>query len=160
MQKWQLQTCADLQALSLSDLQHHFGQFGERLYDLCRGIDHSSVKPHRQRKSISVETTFSQDLSLWLEVRQHAEKLFAELQLRMAKAKIEPENLKSLQVKVKTQEFKIFSKDRAIPFSKDHFLQSLEEHFYQVGEPIRLLGLGGKLDVKVPRRTRGQLTLF
>lgn len=55
-------TCGDLRHWELDVLIRHFGSFGQRLHDLCRGIDNREVKVERQRKSISVENTYVQDL--------------------------------------------------------------------------------------------------
>ena len=38
-----VQTCADLRGWTMQELQHHFGSFGARLHDLCRGIDNRAV---------------------------------------------------------------------------------------------------------------------
>src|SRR6266700_3184250 len=57
-------TVADLRALDLSVLEHHFGRYGVRLYELARGIDDSEVVPDRPTKSISVEDTFERDVLL------------------------------------------------------------------------------------------------
>ncbi|GMU47148.1 MAG: DNA polymerase IV [Porticoccaceae bacterium] len=54
--------CAQLRELSLAQLTEHFGVFGQRLHELCRGIDERAVEPDRRRKSLSVETTFARDL--------------------------------------------------------------------------------------------------
>ncbi|CAG0911033.1 unnamed protein product, partial [Cyprideis torosa] len=40
MDKLNVKTCADLQQFSAADLQLEFGKFGQRLYELSRGIDH------------------------------------------------------------------------------------------------------------------------
>jgi DNA polymerase-4 len=56
------QTCADLRTWSMQDLQRHFGSFGARLHDLCRGIDARDVNPVRERKSISTEETYTPDV--------------------------------------------------------------------------------------------------
>ncbi len=160
MQKMDVETCADLQKFSLEDMRHRFGSFGDRLYDLCRGVDHSTVKPSRQRKSISVESTFFEDLKNWPDIKKKVEKVYDELELRIRKAKLENESFKSLQVKFKTSDFVIASKERALPFSKENFLKLAEDHFLETNEPIRLLGLGCKLDVKSEKKSRGQLVLF
>ena len=57
-----IRTCSDLRALSLTELTRSYGKFGGRLYELCRGIDERAVRPHRVRKSISVERTYASDL--------------------------------------------------------------------------------------------------
>src|SRR6202789_779 len=57
-------TVGDLYALELSTLEHHFGSYGLRLYQLARGIDHNPVVPNRVSKSISAEDTFPEDIPL------------------------------------------------------------------------------------------------
>lgn len=54
--------CAQLREVPLAQLTEHFGVFGRRLYELCRGLDARPVEPDRRRKSLSVETTFARDL--------------------------------------------------------------------------------------------------
>ena len=51
-------TCGDLQRFSRAELQVLFGKFGAELYELSRGIDHRTVEPDRERKSLSNEETF------------------------------------------------------------------------------------------------------
>ena len=55
-------TCADLRGWTLLELEHHFGRFGGRLYELCRGIDERVVSNARERKSVSVEETYTPDI--------------------------------------------------------------------------------------------------
>ena len=45
-------------------LEHEFGRYGVRLYELARGIDDSEVVPNRPTQSISVEETFEKDVLL------------------------------------------------------------------------------------------------
>ena len=52
---------ADLRRWDRRDLAARFGQGGERLHDLCRGIDARPVRAERAPKSISNETTFDAD---------------------------------------------------------------------------------------------------
>ena len=52
-----------LLALDRSMLVERFGSFGERLWELARGIDDSPVVPFRPRKSLSAEDTFPRDLT-------------------------------------------------------------------------------------------------
>ena len=57
-------TVGDLYAMETSLLDHHFGRYGRRLYDLARGIDHNPVVANRSSKSISAEDTFENDIPL------------------------------------------------------------------------------------------------
>jgi DNA polymerase IV len=58
-----IQTCGDLQRLTLADMMSQFGKWGEELYHLCRGEDDREVQPHRISMSLSNETTFSDNLT-------------------------------------------------------------------------------------------------
>jgi DNA polymerase IV len=50
--------------LDRSRLVERFGTFGDRLWELARGIDDHPVVPFRPRKSLSAEDTFARDLTL------------------------------------------------------------------------------------------------
>ena len=54
---------ADLQRLEERDLMARYGQMGLRLSRLSRGIDTRTVKPVREARSISAETTFADDIA-------------------------------------------------------------------------------------------------
>jgi len=56
-----IKTIGDIQNLSQDFLQKKFGEHGLSLYDLCRGIDTSTVEARDGFKSISREHTFQQD---------------------------------------------------------------------------------------------------
>ena len=47
-----------------TDTSKHFGRYGQRLYELARGIDENPVVPNRPTQSISAEDTFEQDVLL------------------------------------------------------------------------------------------------
>jgi DNA polymerase-4 len=57
-------TVGGLYAMDAAILEHHFGRYGRRLYELARGIDHDPVVPNRLSKSISAEDTFEIDIPL------------------------------------------------------------------------------------------------
>jgi DNA polymerase-4 len=57
-----LKTIADVRQWSDKRLAEKFGDQGLRLARLARGEDHRRVNPHHTRKSISAETTFSDDI--------------------------------------------------------------------------------------------------
>jgi DNA polymerase IV len=58
-----IKTGADLKARSLTDLRRHFGKSGSWYYDIAHGRDDREVNPNRERKSMSSETTFAEDLT-------------------------------------------------------------------------------------------------
>src|SRR2546422_724528 len=62
--KLRIKTVGELLGLELSMLEHEFGRYGVRLYELARGIDDSEVVPNRPTQSISVEDTFEKDVLL------------------------------------------------------------------------------------------------
>jgi DNA polymerase-4 len=57
-----IKTIGDMQKLTVAELRHLFGAWGDSLYDLCRGIDERPVVvAPEDAKSISRETTFGED---------------------------------------------------------------------------------------------------
>ena len=62
MHRYGLKTCADIREWELHDLIRRFGKFGVVLHERARQR-RAPVQPSRIRKSISVETTFGEDLA-------------------------------------------------------------------------------------------------
>lgn len=94
-------TVGDLYALELSTLEHHFGSYGLRLYQLARGIDRNPVVPNRVSKSISAEDTFPEDIPLAdtePKIRLLAEKVWKSSHANARAAK-------TVVLKLKTKEF-------------------------------------------------------
>jgi DNA polymerase IV len=59
-----VRTVGDLQRLDRRDLRYLFGAYGDRLWELARGIDDRPVVPDRECKQISSENTFPRDLAM------------------------------------------------------------------------------------------------
>ncbi|MVW70959.1 MULTISPECIES: DNA polymerase IV [unclassified Bordetella] len=59
-----VQTVGDLTRFSAAELEHHFGRYGVRLYELSQGIDERPVQPDAPRQQISAETTLMVDQHL------------------------------------------------------------------------------------------------
>jgi DNA polymerase-4 len=101
-----VKTVGELRSLELGKLEHEFGRYGVRLYELARGIDENPVVPDRPTKSISVEDTFPEDVLLAETepmIRRLAEKLWSAL----AKESRIP---RTVVLKLKTREFKILTR--------------------------------------------------
>jgi DNA polymerase-4 len=101
-----VRTVGQLRDLSLFKLQSLFGRYGQRLFELARGVDETSVVPDRQTKSISAEDTFEQDVVLAeIEpmIRRLAEKTWnaSRKEARVARTVV---------LKLKTAEFRILTR--------------------------------------------------
>ena len=57
-----VKTCDDLNKIPHSILSMHFGKFSNSLYQYAKGADDREVISEWERKSLSVETTFSKDI--------------------------------------------------------------------------------------------------
>ena len=59
LRQMNVRTCADLEAISLFELQKNFGKKnGQQLYDMCRGIDNNKLNLEHIRKSVSAEVNY------------------------------------------------------------------------------------------------------
>jgi DNA polymerase-4 len=159
LEKLGIATCRDLREWSLVDLHRRFGAFGRRLFDLSRGIDHRSVEPDQERKSISVETTYVTDLrtldACAAEIRQLAEQLDARIGRAGAGAAI-----RKLYVKIRFADFQRTTVE-CVAGATDlpTFIALLEKGFARRNRPVRLLGVGVRLD-EDNAPDRGQFPLF
>lgn len=63
MKKLGIYTGADLKARSRDELMNQFGKLGLWYYDIARAQDNRNVDPNRERKSLSSETTFEEDVT-------------------------------------------------------------------------------------------------
>jgi DNA polymerase-4 len=135
-------TCGDMQRFSRAELQQMFGKFGHELFELCRGIDDRPVEPHRERKSLSNEETFSINLETLEQCEERLEELFEELAAELAQ-KEPTRTIRGIFVKLKFADFTRTTVDRAglLP-TIDAFRPLLAEAFARTGKPVRLMGVG------------------
>ena len=152
----------ELRGLELSLLQHEFGRYGLRLYELARGIDESEVVPDRPTQSISVEDTLVKDLPLdELEpmIRRLAEKLwFASRKERRV--------ARTVVLKLKTSEFKILTRSHT-PSSPPASCEELTAIALRLREHVdlapqqryRLVGMGLS-NFREPEKGVAQPALF
>ncbi|XP_058062860.1 DNA repair protein Rev1 [Anopheles bellator] len=77
-------SCADLQTISLNELQTKFGKkFGETLYNAARGIDERPLVYDKGRKSVSVDVNYGIRFSTEQEVDRFMRQLTAEIHRRL-----------------------------------------------------------------------------
>lgn len=137
-------TGKDLKALSLTRLKSTFGKSGQYYHDIARAIDHRSVNPHRERKSIGAENTYSRDLFREADIRIALDRLFDEVYLRIQKAHVAA---RTLTIKYKYHDFEVHTKSQSTPqvmVSREDFWHCYDALFPLISweaKPIRLLGI-------------------
>jgi DNA polymerase-4 len=151
------QTCGDLRSWPLADLEHHFGRFGARLHELCRGTDNREVSSSRERKSVSVEETYTPDVPDMGACVALLPELFERLQARIQRAGAGALVQKPF-AKIKFADFTQTTIESAGAAPALAQFEKLIEAAWQRGrKPVRLLGLG----VRLGEAGRvDQLTLF
>jgi DNA polymerase-4 len=106
-----LRLVGEIRARTLEELRTHFGRYGQRLYELARGIDESPVVPNRPTQSISAEDTFEQDVFLTETepmIRRLAEKTW------MA-SRTESRIARTVVLKLKTAQFHVLTRSQTPP---------------------------------------------
>jgi DNA polymerase IV len=155
-------TIADLRTMDLSTLEHRFGRFGVRLYELARGVDKSEVIPDRPTQSVSAEDTFEHDVPLSeIEpmIRRLAEKTWAA-------SRQEPRIARTVILKLKTSDFKILTRSHT-PGSPPSSCEQLTSIVLSLRERVilspkqrfRLVGVGLS-NFRDPEDAAAQATLF
>jgi DNA polymerase-4 len=101
-----IKTVGDLRSLEMNILEDHFGRYGQRLYELTRGIDQSAVVSDRPTKSISAEDTFETDVPL-----SETEAIILRLAEKVwAASRKEARIARTVVLKLKTSDFNILTR--------------------------------------------------
>lgn len=156
MQQLGIQTCGDLQEFSEEQLNHWFGNFGSRLYQLARGQDDRPLRTERERKSISVEYTYEQDLHTLDECLTKLPTLERELAERFARIAGRYQ-IQGHVVKFRYHDFAIATCEHAAGGEASVFAELFHTQWERRDEPVRLLGVGYRIG---PRRDTGEQLLL
>lgn len=153
-----IDTCAQLREWSKVELAREFGSFGERLWNLARGIDERAVQIDNRRQTISVETTYDKDLPDLEACLERLPGLLEELDRRMQRLDTSYRPDKPL-VKLKFHDFTQTTLEQAgAGRDLDSYRKLLSNAWERGGKPVRLIGVGVRLiDL---RRVSEQLELF
>ncbi|MBB4001694.1 DNA polymerase IV [Aurantimonas endophytica] len=133
-----------LQTMDEAGLMRRYGQMGQRLYRLSRGIDTRKVDPSSEMKSISAETTFNSDLSAAADLvpllRALSEKVARRLKATDLSATTIVLKLKSADFRIRTRNFKLGQPTRLADriFATGRMLLEKEID----GTRFRLIGIG------------------
>ncbi|MDV6251434.1 DNA polymerase IV [Vibrio sp. EA2] len=151
--------CEDIKNSDYRELLRRFGRQGASLWKRSQGIDDREVVVERERKSVGVERTFSQNISTYDECWQIIEsKLFPELEKRLERASPDKSIVKQ-GIKVKFADFQLTTIEHIYPqLELNDFKVLLRDVLKrQQGREIRLLGLSVMLKPEVQAR---QLSFF
>jgi DNA polymerase-4 len=144
LEKAGIRTVGDLARMDIKHLAERFGSHGLRLSRLSHGEDHRAVNPHEDRKGISAETTFNEDLSALAEL----EDVLAELSEKVARhARADGLAGRVVTLKLRTTDFRILTRRRtiAVPTQTAKTLFAVGRELLAkeaTGRPYRLIGIG------------------
>ncbi|MGB0941300.1 MAG: DNA polymerase IV [Marinomonas sp.] len=157
LSKLKVETCDDLQKVDYLLLSQQFGSWAYRLQQLSYGIDERPVKSHSVRKSISVETTFAEDLKGVAACEAKLPDLLLELARRIKNKKGIAQFAK-YYLKLKFSDFQQTTIETAYVAGDElaFFTDLLVEAYARRQMPVRLIGVGYRLKAVSER----QLTLF
>lgn len=138
-----IERCADILAWTPVDLAQTFGSMGEILYRYARGEDSRPVANNRERKSLSVERTYADDLPSKRACLNQLAALQTTLRERLATL-TKRGAITGQFVKLKTHEFETTTVDRQLVGGLDNneFSDMLDEAWQRFRKPVRLLGVG------------------
>jgi len=145
MRKFGIRKGSDLKERSLLYLVRTFGKVGNFYYNIVRGIDNRAVQPHRERKSISVERTFFDDIYAYDRLDAELEKMTEILLRRIESA---GKTGRTFTLKVKYADFTIVSRSKTINQPVETRQQMLDLALPLLRETeahsrkVRLLGMG------------------
>lgn len=138
-----LHTCADLRGVDLAELVQRFGKFGDKLHEFAHGRDERPVCASYDRKSLSVERTFSVDMADRERCLQQLKHLNQRLVERLDNLP-RGARIAGQLLKLKSRDFRLTTVDRQISGEPDNslFEEMLDEAWQRLGQPVRLLGVG------------------
>lgn len=138
-----LRTCEDVQNSDLALLLKRFGKFGRILWERSQGIDPREINTDRQRKSIGVERTLAEDIHDWAECQAIIERLYPELEQRLAKVRTDL-RIARQGVKLKFADFQLTTQEHVWPrLNKEDLLATAYKIWQErrEGRGVRLVGL-------------------
>ena len=138
-----METCGDLRERSEMELVQRFGKFGRSLHRLSHGIDERPVNPNRERKSVSNERTFGENLDDVEQGLEKLEDLVAELRDDLS-GRHDDRVIRECFVKVKFADFQVTTAQRGSDRVDENLFRELLVEGWDRGggKSVRLIGAG------------------
>lgn len=138
-----IEKIGDLQRTELRFLQTVFGKSGIYIWEKARGIDHSEITPHSERKSISTEQTFMHDVRDARSLEATLVSMTEELAFKLRK---ENKVSSCMAIKVRYANFETHTLQEKIPLTAaEHILipgmKNLFKKAWNSSRPVRLIGV-------------------
>ncbi|WP_255856461.1 DNA polymerase IV [Marinobacterium rhizophilum] len=165
LERMGVHSCADLRAQGEAVLVSRFGRFGQRLWELAWGQDERPVRISRERKSVSVEHTYAEDLPDLAACINALPVLLDSLAGRYARLS-RPADIAGAVVKLKFHDFSQTTVEQATRASSSQapdsglYARLLQEAFGRGNRPVRLIGVGYRLSEQTDSSQPDQLALF
>ena len=138
-------TIGDIQDLDPKALISAYGETGLWLHNRANGIDNRPVSTGSERKSVSSETTFFEDISDPQTLTDHLWKICERTAERAKKVGVEGS---TLTLKLKTKSFRTLTRSRSLPHGTQlaqtlfRTLRPALDEVIQSGDAYRLIGVG------------------
>ena len=142
-------SCSDMQKISKDELIKIFGSYGYTLFNLVRGIDNREIETNRTRKSISVEDTFLHDLNDTASCIQQLSILYTKLIERCKSSNVNTNDVREIFLKIKFNDFETITRQKkSLKIELNEFKNLFDSNIVKIVKPIRLLGIGFRLNDK------------
>ncbi|MEL7488320.1 MAG: DNA polymerase IV, partial [Pseudomonadota bacterium] len=136
LEKDGLTRISQLQTLDESTLAKRYGEIGLRLFRLSRGLDVRRVKPRRETKSVSSETTFNEDIRDGAVLEDRLWLLCEKVSKRMKEKRFQG---RVVTLKLKTGDFKTLTRRATL---SEH--SNLARTAFAAAKPMLHETLGGR----------------
>ena len=139
-------TVAELRSVEPRELVSRFGRYGERLARFARGLDERPVRIDRERKSLSSERTYAEDIRELATIESELDKLAESVARGLAKRDI---SARTVTIKVRYEDFTTVTRSQTLPAptADSEVLRRVAQALLVKTEAgrraIRLLGVGG-----------------
>jgi DNA polymerase-4 len=140
-----LNTIGDIAQWPQVELIRRFGQHGYDLSRHAQGIDKRPVVTQRETKSVSSETTFTNDVRDWDELNSTLEELVEDVIRRLGRKKLQGTTVK---LKLRWSDFSTPTRQLTLPApTQDSKVlweasQQLLKQLWEEGRAVRLMGVG------------------